>query len=169
MKKLAVLFLAITCVLSASAQEQDLPQSQSMTSVVDSLSSRLNKLQHDFDFLSCDYSLNKQITDLNRLSNSISLSSTRVMMDIYHGLYNRELYVARSDEYESFKANYAAQKENLQSTRTLVMLKILSSNFSEEKLNVLYACFNTIDTASASVEASLQLLDAALKEYRKLR
>ena len=54
MKRLVLLVLAIASVLQVSAQDIDTLQNKPTDISVDSLSVRLNKLQHDYDFLYCD-------------------------------------------------------------------------------------------------------------------
>ena len=59
MKKIVLLVIAIVSVLQASAQEVASLQNHSVAISVDSLTLRLNKLQHDYDFMYCDYSLQR--------------------------------------------------------------------------------------------------------------
>ena len=59
MKKLLFLMMMLMGVINTSAQEKKEIQKN------DSLQYKFEKLQHDYDFLSCEYKLNKIILELN--------------------------------------------------------------------------------------------------------
>ena len=67
MKKIFVLMVLCTLSMSVSAQEVDSLQSNPIS--IDSLAVKLEKLQHDYDFLKCDYELNKMQFKLEILAN----------------------------------------------------------------------------------------------------
>ena len=91
------------------------------------------------------------------------------MMDLYHNAYNYEMATLRTKELESLKSNYDIQKQSIQSTKTLGMLKMVTLDFTKEELDVLHSYFNSIDATCNSIEAGLRLHEAALTEYKRLR
>ena len=169
MKKLLLLIVAVISALNASAQEIDSPQGQSAAISIDSLSIRLNKLQHDYDFMYCDYELHKLLMDLKDLSHSVGKSSNAVLINIYNSRYDRDLYNSYLSEYDSSCALFDALKQKMETVTIAVTAKIMSCDFNDRELNVLIASFNTIKSAVTSVEASLNYFDVALKAYRSKR
>ena len=63
MKKIVLLIIAVVGAFQAYAQNSDSLQAQSAAATIDSLSLRLNQLQHDYDFMYCDYELHKLLMD----------------------------------------------------------------------------------------------------------
>lgn len=171
MKKIitSILFAFLAGSIMFAQELSAAKETGALASVVDSLSSQLNKLQHDYDFLFCDFKLTQEVEKLNTLNHSISLSTDRIMMDLYHNAYNYEMATLRTKELESLKSNYDSQKQSIQSTKTLVMLKMVTLDFTKEELDVLHSYFNSIDATCNSIEAGLRLHEAALTEYKRLR
>ncbi len=166
MKKLLLLIVAIICVLNSSAQGINSPQGQSATISIDILSIRLNKLQHDYDFMYCDYELHKLLMDLKDLSHSVGRSSNAVIINYYNGIYDRGLYNSYVSDYEAACGFLDSLKEKIEAVQIAVGVKIMSSEFSDAELNVLSAGFKTIQQVVTSVEASLNYYNVSLKAYR---
>ena len=166
MKKVLFLFVAIVSVLQASAQDVDSMQSQLAPMSIDSLSLRLNKLQHDYDFMYCDYELHKLIMDLKDLAHSIDNSSNGVVINVYNSRYDRNLYNAYLDYYNSDCALFDSLKEKIEVVKTAVFVRILSSDFTDKELNVLTSSFEVVNKAAIKVESSLNYYNVAIKAYR---
>ena len=169
MKKLFFLIVAIISVFNASAQEIDLQQDQSAAISIDSLSIRLNKLQHDYNFMSCDYELYKLIMDLKDLSHSLDNASNGVIINIFNNRFERELYNSYLANYDSSCAVFEILKEKIEAVRVLIMVKIASSDFNDKELNVLKTSFDVINSAVTKVETSLNYFNACIKAYRSKR
>ena len=169
MKKGLLFLVAIVSVLYTSAQEIDSLNYHSAAISIDSLSIRLNNLQHDYDFLFCDYQLHKIIADLKDLAHSINNSSNGVVINYYNGRYDRALYTSYVNKYDSDCALFDALKENFESVGAFVAVKTVSSGFTEKEINVLNASFRVIEKAVINVESSLQYYDVAINAYRNKR
>ncbi len=169
MKKLFLLIVTTITILNASAQEVGSSQDQSTPVSIESLSLKLDKLQHDYDYLYCDYELHKLLMDLKDLSHSVGKSSNAVLINIYNSRYDRDLYNSYLSEYDSSCALFDALKQKMETVTIAVTAKIMSCDFNDRELNVLRASFNTIKSAVTSVEASLNYFDVALKAYRSKR
>ena len=171
MKKVFLLLVAIASVLQVSAQEKNNSlQDQTATVSIDSLSIRLERLQHDFDFLSCDYQLQKLIMDLKDLSLAISNSSNGVVINVYtNSRYNRNLYNAYLNEYESDNSLFDTLKEHAKVLKAAVFVKMMTSGFSDEERSVLTKSLNVVEAAIITVESSLNRYNIAIEAYRDLR
>lgn len=170
MKKVLLLLVALVGVLQASAQEVDSMQSQSTPISIDSLSVRLDRLQHDFDFLSCDYRLQKLIMDLKDLQHTIGNSSNGVVINVYtNSRYNRNLYNSYLNDYESDRYLFDALKKQSEVVRTAVYVKLLSSDFTDKERDVLTSSLNVVEAAISAVENSLNYYNVAIEAYRDMR
>ena len=170
MKKVLLLLVALVGVLQASAQEVDSMQSQSTPISIDSLSVRLDRLQHDFDFLSCDYRLQKLIMDLKDLQHTIGNSSNGVVINVYtNSRYNRNLYNSYLNDYESDRYLFDALKKQSEVVRTAVYVKLLSSDFTDKERDVLTSSLNVVEAAISAVENSLNYYNVAIEAYRDMK
>ncbi len=170
MKKVLLLLVALVGVLQASAQEMDSMQSQSTPISIDSLSVRLDRLQHDFDFLSCDYRLQKLIMDLKDLQHTIGNSSNGVVINVYtNSRYNRNLYNSYLNDYESDRYLFDAVKKQSEVVRTAVYVKLLSSDFTDKERDVLTSSLNVVEAAISAVDNSLNYYNVAIEAYRDMR
>ena len=169
MKKLLLLFVAIVSVWHVSAQEIDTLKSESAAISIDSLSFRLNQLQHDYDFMYCDYELHKLIMDLKDLAHSIDNSANGVVINVYNSRYDRDLYNAYIDYYDSSCDLLDSLKEKTEAVKKAVFFKVMSLDFTEKELKVLDASLAVVDKATTKVEKSLEYYDVAIKAYRNMR
>lgn len=169
MKRLLLLLVAIVSVLHASAQGLDSKQQQSAAISADSLFVRLNKLQHDNDFMYCDYELHKMIMDLKDLSQSIEIASNRVVINYYNNNFNSALYSSYLRNYNSNSALFDSLKEKKEVIRFAVFAKISSSGFTDTEVDVLNNSFDLINKTVIAVENSLNYYDVAIKTYRSKR
>lgn len=158
MKKFFVLMVLCTLSLVVSAQEIDSLQIKSDTISIETLVARLDKLQHDYDFLKCDYELNRMQFRLEILANNINNKSTDLEIDCYHysGKYMNELYLSSMDNYNSSVDMLNSLKETIEQLKAMVVIKIISSNFSENEIDLLNHQCNTLDLGVRYVEKSLE-------------
>ena len=145
-------------------------QNQASTVSIDSLSVRLERLQHNYDFLYCDHQLQKLIMDLKVLALNISNSSSGVVINVYtNSGFNRKLYNAYLNEYESDNYLYEALKKQSDVIKNMVFVNLLTMNFSDAERNVLTSGLNVVDKAITSVESSLNYYNVAIEAYRDMR
>ena len=156
MKK--VLLLIIFAVTSVYASAQD---TSSAAITIDSLSVRLEKLQRDYDYLSCDFDLYRMKAELKELSQDVSIKSNEVLIGIYHGSYSRDLYLSYLKYYDVSCALFDSKKDEYEHLKTLVSLKATASKFSHTQLSM-------IDVILKSIDKSFELADSSLKYYKFL-
>lgn len=169
MKKVFLLFVAFISAMQSFAQEADALQSQSATVSLDSLSVRLNKLQHNYDFMYCDFELYKTAMDLKDLAQNIELSSKGVIINYYNNRFDRALYTSYLRNYDSCCALFDTLKKRRDVLRIAVIVKMASSSFSDEELDVINSSLNVIESAVTTVEKSLDYYDVAIKAFRDKR
>ena len=166
MKHILLLFLAAIISINAAAQNAD--SLETKVEHVDSLNAKIEKLQHDLDFLSCKYELNKIVTDLSIGKDEVNSNSNAVLINCYHNRFDRRLYTAYQEYLYSKKGWYDAIKDQIESTITFVTLKMISSDFSEMEKDCIESSINVIDKAKYSFEQTLDYYETVLDIYRGL-
>ena len=167
MKKLLLLIVFIGSVLNAYADGTAFPQIQTAAVSIDSLTSRLEKLQHDYDYMKCDYEAFKLDKDLTDLAHNINISTNGILINVYNSRYDNDLYKAYSESYTAFCGLFESIKRKMESVKTLVFLKILTSGFTDEEVEVLTTSFNVIDNTVNKVQKALDYYDVVLKIYKR--
>lgn len=162
MKKVLLLIVSVLFAIQANAQERE----EAPAVTIDSLSTKLAELQHNYDFLYCEYKLYQIRTDLDQLSQNVEIHISELSIVIHHERYDRDLYTVYSDNYDSYCNLYDMYKRNFESLRKLVAIKTLTTGFTEPELNLIDACIETIESSMEFVESNLRTYDAILKIYR---
>ena len=169
MKKLLLLIVFIGSVFNAYADGIELPQLQSASITIDSLSAKLEKLQHDYDYMYCDYEAYKLNKDLTDLAHSIDISANGILINVYNSRYDRDLYEVYSENYEASCELLETLKGKIETIKTMVFLKILTSGFTDGEIEMLNASFGVINNTVNKVQKSLDYYDVVLKSYRRNR
>ena len=117
MKKVLLLIISVLFAIQANAQEQK----EAPTVTIDSLSTKLAKLQHDYDFLYCDYKLYKKKIEVGQLAQDIKINANGFTFNMYHGQYNHTLYTSYSDLYNLYCDSYDNYKRDFEGLQRLVM------------------------------------------------
>lgn len=165
MKKVLLLIVSVLFAIQANAQTQE----ESPAVTIDSLSTKLAELQHNYDFLYCDYQLYQIKTSLQELSQDIKIIVSELNIDIHHERYNHDLYTLRSEGYDAKCGLYDAIKRKFEKVQELVTIKIVTTDFMESELNVFNACIETIESTMKVVESDLSIYDLCLKIYKDKR
>lgn len=169
MKRFLLIIISVLSVLHAYAQDVDSLKAVSTVTTVDSLSLRLDKLQHDYDYLYCNFELYRLKSGLEDLTQDINIKTHDVIINVYHNRYNRELYTSHSNNYDACSALYDSYQATYSHLRTMVILKMVTSNFTETERNVIYSCLDSIIKSFSSVEAALNYYNTAIQTYRNKR
>lgn len=165
MKKILLLIISALFAIQANAQVQE----ESPAITIDSLSTKLVELQHSYDFLYCNYELYQIKTNLDQLSQDIKIRVNELNIDIHHERYDHDFYTLFSENYDSCCNLYDTYKRNFESLRKLVIIKIITTNFTESELNFFNAYIEMIELGMGFVESNLRLYDLCLKNYRDKR
>lgn len=160
MKKLLLItMLTAMSVVGAFAQEKATLPMKSNDAVVDSLVTQLNKLQRDYDYLSCDFELNKLQDDLDDFSSEVSIKSNAVLLNCYHSSFNYALYKAYNNYYQSCLDKLETLKIKVTSVAALIISKMYMFDFTEEERKVLLKGCNLL-------ENQLEVANNALNYYK---
>ena len=92
MKKLILLFILTLFGMSrVVAQDNNPSQTSDLKAYVDSLSTKLNTLQHDYDYLYCSHEINQIQSELKDLLNDVNIKSNDIIIRCYRGRYDSDL------------------------------------------------------------------------------
>ena len=162
MKKVLLLIISVLFAIQVNARTQE----ESSTITIDSLSTKLAELQHNYDFLYCNYELYQIKTDLEQLSQDIKITNSELTIKICFGQYNHDMYIAYSENYDVKCKSYDAIKSKFEAVQKLVTIKIITTGFTESELNVFNACIETIELSMEVVESALKYYDKLIKIYK---
>lgn len=160
MKKIALLLMMFIVVINISAQESKESQK------INSLQYKLDKLQHDYNFLDCDYKLNKLTLDLKIYTSDLKATVNSLLINLYHDGYNENSYQLNMKNYESCKNLLEKQERLIYSTISNIKQEMDSANFYEIEINYLNSCFETIDAGLYSAKTVLEYYKTILDVFR---
>ncbi|EJZ65878.1 hypothetical protein [Barnesiella intestinihominis] len=170
MKKLILLFILTLFGMSrVVAQDNNPSQTSDLKAYVDSLSTKLNTLQHDYDYLYCRHEINQLQSELNDLQHDVNIRSNAILISCYHGGYDSGLYSAYRSSYNALVDLYDSVKERIEVGQRAVRLKILSSNFTQNEIDVLMKGCGTLDRCLSTLQSSLDYCEFVLGMYRDLK
>lgn len=170
MKKLILFFIiALIGVCNITAQTSKSSQTEDLKVSIDSLSSKLNTLQHNYEYLYCSYLLSEVQLSMKDLINQLSIKSNAILINCYHNRFNIDLYNAYRDNYNSCIELYESTKGKAESVTTSVALKIMTSNFTENEIEVLGQSCRFVDDCLRAAQNSLDYYKVVLDLYKDLR
>lgn len=170
MKKLILLFILTLFGMSrVVAQDNNPSQTTDLKAYVDSLSTKLNTLQHDYDYLYCSHEINRLQFELKDLMHDVNIKSNDILIRCYRGRYDSDLYSIYRSGYNSQVDLYDSFKENVELVQRVVRLRILSSNFTQNEINVLMNGCETLDRCLSALQSALDYCELVIGMYRDLK
>ena len=163
MKKiLFTILISIFGVMSSKAQEIDSLQLKSDSITVENLAARLDKLQHDYDFLYCCYELDKIHNQLNDIIHDISIETNNIMLACYnHPKADIDFYIASKELYNSNKESFSIRKIDATTKKTFISLKMSLLNFTETEKQIL-------DSSLTMLDKKLSYIDKRFDSYKNI-
>lgn len=163
------LFLILLCTLSTniSAQEADSLKLEPIN--IDSLAVKLDKLQHDYVLLYCNYELDRLTFLLKNVGVDANISTNSGLHYIYNGKFNMDLYIKLINSYDSEVGLLNSLKESYAIIKDVVLLKIISSNFSDTEIKLLKQQISTINDAIIFAESSLNTYKEIIDIYKEMK
>lgn len=161
MKKVLLLIISVLFAIQANAQTQE----EAPAVTIDSLSTKLAKLEHRYDFLYCTYRLHEAKTDLDQLSQDIEMQINSLSVDISLGRYDRDLYASYSGLYDAYRDSYDIRKRGFEFAQELVV----TTGFTEYELNFFNSYIKGTKLSMENVERKLRHYDERLKIYKDMR
>ena len=170
MKKIILLIvISIVGVINATAQISNFSQSNDLKECVNTLSIKLNSLQHDYDILYCNYILSDVQLNLKDFMNDLNTRANAILINCYNGRFDFDLYYAYNSSYNSSLELYDSMKERTESTKALVTLKIQTSNFTDDEIKLLRQSCKLVDDCLTSAQSSLNYIKVVLDMYKSVK
>ena len=144
-------------------------QTTDLKAYVDSLSTKLNTLQHDYDYLYCSHEINRLQFELKDLMHDVNFDSNAILIKCFLGRYDSDLYSIYRSGYNSQVDLYDAFKESVEGVQRAVRLRILSSNFTQNEIDVLMNGCETLDRCLSALQSALDYCELVLGMYRDLK
>lgn len=168
MKKIAFTILfALIGIMSVNAQEADSLQLMELNARIDSLTTKVNKLQLNYDFLYCQLRISEIENNLEDFISNTSIKSNSMLIEYYNSSKtNVDLYVAYKGLYDAMVRNFDSLKESATVIKELVISTMISTKFSDEELSALTAGCDHIDSCISAAQASLGYFKVTLDAYK---
>lgn len=129
---------------------------------IDSLSYKVENIQHQYNYLKCDFELYKMQNDFNIMCTEIAGYIDRLLIYKTYNAYdnkmatqNRSLYLAAYKKYETLKKKY-------DTVTKFIATMVAISNFSESQLNVIEAYLEAINQGMKVTQISLDYYKATI-------
>ena len=169
MKKIILLTLLIlTSIGNLTAQDDKSEMITDLKNYVDSISSKLNTLQHDYDYLYCNHEITIMKHEISDLSNSIANATNGILINCYHGSFDIDLYSAYRRNYNSSIDLSTTFKEKVEVIKTAVLMKIFTSGFTDEERSILMRGCDLLDSSLSQLQSSLDYYKIVLDIYKDL-
>lgn len=170
MKKVISLMLFIFAGIgNLTAQNYNSAINTGLTNDVENLSSKLNALQHDYDYLKCNYMLSDIQINIKDFANNLNTNSNAILIKCYHSRFNIDLYNAYSANYDASIYLYDSLKEKAEAVTSAVTLKMYTSNFSDDEIKLLDQGCKFVGNCLIVAQSSLDYYKVVLDMYEKLR
>lgn len=166
-----VLIILVTLFgsMSVTAQEVEDLNTDSLNPQIDTLSAKLNTLQRDYDFLSCQIQQNNYNHKLEQFDSQIQIERLSMLINIFHGKFDMNLYTAYQARYNSYIELHDNYKEAIDALKVLISLKMRSANFSEAEIEVLSKANNLLDDLLLKIWLSIDYFKKTLNVYQGLK
>ena len=163
-----VLFLTLFSVFSICASAQSVDSLKSAKICIDSLSTKLNKLQHDYDFLCGLCELERAYTDMRFFKNTIEDYAHEIRIDLNARSFDVDLYIVRKNAYDTYVEYSNTLKENTKLLKEKYEQMINSEDFSSYEYFLIKKNILSMETTSGSIISALNMYKICLEQYKKL-
>lgn len=160
-----LIFLIISSFLYFSMQVK--AQSTDEQTNIESLTQRVDSLEHELSYLKLIYELNSLNSDISMFSNDVRITSAAIELNVYSRNFDYKLGKAYIQNYEACQDKMESLQELIKKSKEFFALKVISYPFTDKELGVLMASYNTIDSAYKHLESSMKLLKLSVDFYRK--
>lgn len=162
MKKILMLLMFVAvCSTTIKAQEH--------VSKIDSIATELNQLKHGYDYLYCEYQLNKLNLELKVFINELKIATNQIISNGYNNNYTDALYNGFKMNYDESVNLYESYQQSFWAVSFSVTSRIENSNFYEQEIKVLKSIAGAIEQAIKSVKLNLDYQKSVLELYREIK
>lgn len=158
MKK--ILFILIMCCYGSSLSANDSLR-------VDNLTTRIAQLEHDVNYITCKYEIERDIHSLNENSNSVSNNTTDLKIDIANKRHKKN-YILLDAHITCYHSN---QKALIQYKEQYILLKryveeiISLSNFREDEIRLIKSLLEVYQSSLDKYESGIELYKQTILKY----
>lgn len=160
-----LIFLIISSSLYFSMQVK--AQSNNEQTNIESLTQRVDSLEHELSYLKLIYELNSLNSDISMFSNDVQINAANIKLNMNSRNFDYKIGNAYLQLYESYQDKMESLQELIKKKKEFFALKVITYPFTDRELGVLMASYNTIDSAYKQLESSMKLLKLNVDFYRK--
>lgn len=160
-----LIFLIISYSLYFSMQVK--AQSTNEQTNIESLSQRVDSLEHELSYLKLTYELSSLNSDISMFSNDVRITSAAIELNVYSRNFDYRFGNAYLQNYEACQDKMESLQELIKQKKEFLALKFITYPFTESELNVLMASYNSLDAAYKHLESSMKVLKLSVDFYRK--
>lgn len=170
MKEVILLILLVFASIgNLTAQDNNSATTTDLKNYVDSLSIKLNTLQHDYDYLYCNYMLSDIQLQLKDFENALKARSNDILISCHHSRFDRDLYSVYRAYYNSCIDLHNTMKERVEIVTTSVASKIATSNFSNDEILLLGKGCSLVKNCLSTAQSYIDYYKVVLDVYRDLK
>ena len=156
-----LLSLALVLIFSINMSAQ----SQNSQTDIQTLTQRVDSLEHELSYLRLSYELYTLNSDISKLSNEVETRSIGVQLNFYRKNFSSRLVSSYRQYYESCIEQKRSYSELAETKKDYFILRMMTYNFTESERRTLIACFNLIDKAFSLWEQQLDMLKISIDMY----
>ncbi len=167
MKKILLLMFLCTISICAKAQEADSLQTKTNISI-EELAAKLEKLQHDYDFLYCRSELDRVCDRLDNVILDIRIETNNIISACYnHNKADIDFYISSMKLYNQNKESFGIHKFNAEMAKGSISLRMLVSNFSEAETEILNSSLALLDNKLTYIEKLFDSYKEIIDTYKE--
>lgn len=163
-----VLILAIFSIMSICVSAQSVDSLKSAKICIDSLSTKLNKLQHDYDFLYISSEFERSISSLNLLRCEITDAVHAIRIEMCAHNFDVDLYISFKKQYDAHVSYRNTLMDKVKMTKEKYGLMVDSVEFSADQIFSLEIAIISIDNICNSFDAIFSYYKICLDKYKKM-
>lgn len=161
-----LLFLLLAFSITVTGRAQNTESTQMS---VDSLATKVKTLEHNLDYLKVTYELNILRCELNIAASEANIKSLQMKMNIYHSSkFDIDLYNSYCDWHQSAISQKESFSRLIEAKKSLAVMTIFSSNFTNDETDLLIQTCGVIDKAFNSYEAALNMVQKVLDVWKNI-
>ena len=163
MKKIFLIIILLSGALYSRAQDTDSIQVQPSATAPDTISKKVDELQHNYAFLHCKYELLElqmqvanELQDITSQARFIALSP-----------YSTSLHKANVKLYNSSEDLWNTLKEKFDAVKINCLLYVEIYDFSDKEINYIYSEFNYFTKMFKYGDKQLENLYESIRAYKR--
>ena len=160
------------CSISIYSKAQETNSLQSKTTInIEELAAKLEKLQHDYDYLSLQYKINFDIQYIERIALQAESGSSELTIILYHPdehKFSQSQYLAYLNLYETnLKLVNGFSEETIPLLNHILEIETTKSRFSKENIAFLKSLYNYCSICCERAKLALATFKIYIDIYKR--